>query len=41
MLCNGHLVIADTFLRSLPNDGQALIEKPLYNGHLCSGYLLL
>ena len=29
MLYNGHLVIADTFLRELPNPGQTLLEKPL------------
>ena len=32
MLYNGHLVIADTFLRNRPNHGQTLIEKPLYSG---------
>ena len=39
MLYNGHLVIADTFLRNWPNHGQTLIEKPLYSGHLYSGHL--
>ena len=33
MLYNGHLVIADTFLRDRPNRGQTLLEKPLHNGH--------
>ena len=31
---NGHLVIADTFLRNRPNHAQTLIEKSLYSGHL-------
>ena len=39
MLYNGHLVIADTFLRNWPNHGQTLIEKPLKSGHFYSGYL--
>ena len=40
MLYNGHLVIADTFLRNRPNHGQSLIDKPLYNGHFYGGHLL-
>ena len=40
MLYSGHLVIADTFLRNRPNNGQTLIEKPLYKGHFYSGNLL-
>ena len=39
MLYNGHLVIADTFLRNWLNHGQTLIEKPLYSRHFYSGYL--
>ena len=38
MLYNGHLVIADTFLRDRPNHGQSLIEKPLYSGYFYSGH---
>ena len=38
MLYNGHLVIAETFLRNLPNHGQTLIEKPLHSGHFYSGH---
>ena len=30
MLYNGHQVIADTVLRNRSNDGQTLIERPLY-----------
>ena len=40
MLYNGHLVIADTFLRNRLNHGETLIEKPLYSGHFYSGHLL-
>ena len=40
MLYNGHLVIADTFLRDRLNRGQTLLEKPLHNGHFYSGHLL-
>ena len=40
MLYNGHLVIADTFLRNRPDHGQTLIGKPLYSGHFYSGHLL-
>ena len=40
MLYNGHVVIADTFLRNRPNHGQTLKEKPLNIGHFYSGYLL-
>ena len=38
MLYNRQLVIADTFLKNRPNHGQILIEKPLYSGHVYSGY---
>ena len=41
MLYNGHLVIAETFLRNQPNHGQNLMEKPLYSGHFYRGHLLL
>ena len=34
ILYNGHLIIADTFLRNQPNHGQTLTEKPLNSGHL-------
>ena len=40
MLNNGHLVIADNFLRNRPNHGQTLTEKPPYKGHFYSGHLL-
>ena len=38
MLYNGHLVIADTFLRKRSDQGQTLREKPLYCGHFYSGH---
>ena len=41
MLYNGHLIIADTFLKNQPNHDQTLIEKPLYSEHFYSRYLLL
>ena len=41
MLYNGHLVIADTFLRNRPNHGQTLIEKPLSSGHFYSGHFVI
>ena len=40
MLYNGHLVIADIFLRNRSNHVQTLIEKPLHSGHFYSGHLL-
>ena len=40
MLYNGHLVIADTFLKNRPNHGQTLMKKPLYSGHFYSEHLL-
>ena len=40
MLYNGHLVIADIFLRNRPNHGQTFIEKPLYSGYFYSWHLL-
>ena len=40
MLYNGHLVMADTFLRNRPNHGQTLMEKPLHSEHFYSGHLL-
>ena len=39
MLYNGHLVMADTFLRNRPNHGQTLIENPLYKEHFYSRHL--
>ena len=39
MLYNGHVVIADTFLKNRPNHGQTLIENSLYSGHFYSGHL--
>ena len=41
MLYNGHVAIADTFLRNRPNHGQTLIEKPVYSGHSYSGHFFL
>ena len=38
MLYNGHLVMADTFLRNRSNHGQTLVEKPLYSGYFYSGH---
>ena len=40
MLYNGHLVMADTFLRNRPNHGQTLMEKSLHSEHFYSGHLL-
>ena len=40
ILYNGHVVIADTFLRNRINHRQTLIEKPLYSGGFYSEYLL-
>ena len=40
MLYSGHLVIADIFSRNGPNNGQTLIEIPLYSGQFYSGHLL-
>ena len=40
MLYNGHLLIADIFLRNRPNQGQTLMKKLLYGGHFYTGHLL-
>ena len=40
MLYEGHLVIADSFLRSRLSHRQTIIEKPLYSGRFYSGHLL-